>query len=199
MKMQGCLIFETNKKWRPFSWNSLAAPTTQDGSHAIHAGLPAALTVRVEMAESFEELITEVCNLIGVQEPQRLINGESIVLDDVMFSIANHPSIDVYRIYIFVTFGQLPVENRVRVLEEMLKENHSFKGKGPGFTISPATGNVVYALHVFLDQTEAVELVNIFGCLAKSALKWRETFLLDQSARRAGPGSHRPHFIRSAP
>lgn len=177
----------------------LIGPAIHSGWIEGDAGLSAKLIVRVEMALSFEELITGVCNVIGLQEPQRLIDGESIVLDDVMFTIGHHHAMDPNRVNMFVTFGELPAENRVRVMEELLKENHGFKGKGPGFTISPATGNVVYALHVPLDTTEAVGLVNIMGFLAKSAVKWRKTFLLDQPARRAGPGSRRPHFIQSPP
>jgi hypothetical protein len=91
----------------------------------------------MEMAQSFDELITEVCAVIGFKEPQRLIDGEAIFLNDVMFSIIHEQEIDPNRIYIFVTFGQLPQKNRIKVVEELLKENHGFRGKGPGFTISP--------------------------------------------------------------
>jgi hypothetical protein len=153
----------------------------------------------MEMAQSFDELITEVCAVIGFKEPQRLIDGEAIFLNDVMFSIIHEQEIDPNRIYIFVTFGQLPQKNRIKVVEELLKENHGFRGKGPGFTISPVTGKVVYALHIPLDKTEPVAMANIMGSLATSACKWRETFLLDEPASAPGPASRRPHFIQPLP
>jgi hypothetical protein len=141
----------------------------------------------MDMAQCFDELMTKVCRLIGFKEPQRLIDGEAIFLNDVMFSIIHEQGIDPNRIYMFVSFGELPRENRIRVVEELLKENHSFRGKGPGFTISPTTGKVVYALHVPLDKTGPTAFAGIMACLATAAGRWRETFFLDQPASALRP------------
>lgn len=157
-------------------------PATQYGAPDARASSRIHLK-RTEMTLSFEELITDVCALIRFGEPKRLIAGEPLYLNDVMFSIVPEEHIAPGRIFLFASFGDLPRANEIKVLEELLKENHAgFSGEGPGFTISPTTGKVVYSLHVFLSKTNAEELAYRMVYLAQKAREWRDTYFLDRPA-----------------
>jgi hypothetical protein len=148
------------------------------------------------MAQAYAELITEVCELIGFKEAPRLIAGEPIIINDVMFSLIHEEHIDPKRIFLFAGFGEIPGEKRLAILEELLRQNHAgFNGEGPGFTISPTTGKVAYSLHLFLDTITAAELAAKMIYLAEIAHEWRKTHFLDMPASTSS-AARRPHFIQ---
>jgi hypothetical protein len=147
------------------------------------------------MKQTFEQLIAEASKFMGCKEPQRLIAGESLVMNDVGFAFIRHEDTDPDRIFLFASFGKVPIENQAAVLEALLEENHSvFNGHGAAFSISPVTGQVVYAHQVPIANTRPAELAATVRYLITIGTQWRETYFLDKPV--TASGSRRPGFLQ---
>lgn len=132
------------------------------------------------MAKNFEELMAGVCKLLPISEPQRAIAGESIFIEDVMFTLIHDEKINPDRVFLFASFGPVPRQNGAKVLTALMKENHAlFKGDGPGFTVSPTTGKIVYARNLALATLQPADLASKMCFLARKGNEWRETKFLD--------------------
>lgn len=131
------------------------------------------------MTKSFAELMAGVWKLLPIEKPERAIAGEPVFINDVMFTLIHDKGIDPERIFLFASFGDLPRKRAVEALAALLKENHAgAKGDGPGFTVSPTTGKVVYARHVLLKATTSADLADKMCYLAQKANEWRKTYFL---------------------
>ena len=151
------------------------------------------------MAKGFEELMAGVWKLLPIKEPERAIAGEPVFINDVMFTLIHDKDIDAERIFLFVSFGDLPSNKAEDTLAALLKENHTgFRGDGPGFTVSPTTGKVVYARHLLLTATTPADLAGKMCYLAQKANEWRKTYFLSNvpvsSTQRSRLTQSAPHL-----
>lgn len=134
------------------------------------------------MAKSFEELMAGVWKLLPLENPERAIAGEPVFINDVMFTLIHDKDIDPERIFLFASFGDLPRDRAAEVLAALLKENHAgVRGDGPGFTVSPTTGKVVYARHIMLAAAMPADLASKMCYVAQKANEWRKTYFLPEA------------------
>lgn len=133
------------------------------------------------MKHDFMGLIAGLCTLTGLDNPAAHANGAPIEVDDVKFSLIADPAA-AERMFLYATFGAVPKDKAVPVMEALLKLNHAeFAGKGPGFAISPTTGNVVYCKHLDLHGMTPRQLADTMASIAGHANEWRKTFFLDST------------------
>ncbi|HEX7634409.1 MAG TPA: CesT family type III secretion system chaperone [Noviherbaspirillum sp.] len=134
------------------------------------------------MAKSFEELMSGVWKLLPLEKPERAIAGEPVFINDVMFTLIHDKDIDPERIFLFASFGDMPRDRTVEVLAALLKENHvGMMGDGPGFTISPTTGKVVYVRHIMLATATPADFASKMCYVAQKANEWRKTYFLPEA------------------
>ncbi|MFT5590817.1 MAG: hypothetical protein ACI9ZF_003011 [Bradyrhizobium sp.] len=136
------------------------------------------------MKHRFEALVRAFCELENYGQPERLLDGESIELHGVEFSLLYEEDIAVDAMHLRVVFGNAPLKNETAIYRALLKENHAgYCGKGPGFCVSPASGRVLYLLKMSLcDVSPAMLLSTILSSIGK-VKQWRGTYFLTSMTR----------------
>ncbi len=137
------------------------------------------------MEHRFETLVRAFCELENYKQPERLLEGESIELHGVEFSLLYDEDIAVDAMYLRIVFGNAPLKNETAIYRALLKENYAgYCGKGPGFCVSPASGRVLFLLKMPLcDASPAMLLNTILSSIGK-VKQWRSTYFLTSMAHR---------------
>jgi hypothetical protein len=129
------------------------------------------------------ELIDEFCLLRGVEEPQLIVEGGALNVNDVMFSLLHNVQIDEGLLFIYADFGELPLGRELQASVALLEANlFLYSGAAPVFAISAETGRVVMAEHRMLDQLDAQDLSDVLTSMAAKARQWRSDYFLDHSS-----------------
>jgi hypothetical protein len=144
------------------------------------------------MKTEFQKLMTELCALKNMGEPDLFIHGAPFSVNGVEVSLIYNELIDKETMFMYTAFGAAPMDNEAQIYKTLLKQNHiGFCGKGPGFCISPTTGKVGYVLNLRVAEMNADRLASMMTYFADKANEWRSTYFLDQQT----PGTRRPHFV----
>lgn len=139
--------------------------------------------------------MTDLCTLKNLGKAELFIHGAPIDVNGVAVSLIYNELIDQDTMFMYTAFGQAPQENEAQIYKALLKQNHiGFSGNGPGFCISPTTGQVGYVLNLRIGEMSADKVAGIMAFFAGKANEWRSTYFLGQQA----PGSRRPHFVPQA-
>jgi hypothetical protein len=126
----------------------------------------------------FKDLAEELCALLGLDEPQRLMDGEPLDINGIRFSLTFSEEADL--LYIYVDFGLAPPERKAQIYELLLEANTELYPAGfPAFTVSPDTKHVVLACPVPLDGVTAESLHEMLGAFASHAEEWNKHHFLD--------------------
>jgi hypothetical protein len=128
------------------------------------------------MKDRFQQLISEFCDLAGA-DPQKMIKGDAFEMQGVTFAVEYRPKANERVVLVYADFGAVPANNEAYAYYQLLRENHlSFAVKGASFTVSSATGNVVYAEHFDLAKTTAESFGDALLEIAVQAKRWRAEF-----------------------
>lgn len=152
------------------------------------------------MKEKFEQLITRLCSLSGLPSPKRLIDGDPIEIDGVVLSLVYAPKKSPDLLFVYVDYGPAGPDEGGELYHELLQENFLwFPMKGPAFTVSSATGNVVYVEHFHLDRITAEELMKTLDHFVAAAKGFRSTFVRSIPTRPPVARGRHPHFLKNVP
>jgi hypothetical protein len=136
------------------------------------------------MQHCFETLVRAFCEVEKYSQPERLLEGESMELHGVEFSLLYEEDIAVDAMHLRVVFGNAPLKNETAIYRALLKENHAgYCGNGPGFCVSPASGRVVYLLKMSLCDVSPEMLLNTMLTFIGKVKEWRSTYFLTSTAR----------------
>ena len=131
------------------------------------------------MKEQFDALITAFCEAEQLPQPQRFINGESMELHEVEFSFLYEEERDSDAMILRVVFGLAPLKNETAIYELLLRQNHAgFCGNGPGFCVSPASGNVLYLLKIPFAQSTPALLASTMLYFTEKVKQWQTDYFL---------------------
>jgi hypothetical protein len=144
------------------------------------------------MSPSFENVIRNFCLYKALPEPGHLLKGGSVLVNAVEFCFIY----DLHRmpqaLTLCTVFGAAPLQNETAIYRALLSQNHvGHAGKGPGFCISPRTGEVVYLRKMLLEEATPVRLAGTMVYFSEKVREWQTTFFLPQSATR--------RFLRTQP
>lgn len=102
-------------------------------------------------------------------------------VEDVYFYLLEDEDPELDAVCVYCVFGMAPPEKEAEVLRAILQENAAmFLYSGPSFMINAQDGNVLLSHRYSLSVTTPEDLLNVIESLAVEALKWRESFYLDE-------------------
>lgn len=135
------------------------------------------------MKPQFNAIITALCDAEQLLQPQRFIDGESMELHDVEFSFLYDEERDPDTMLLRVVFGHAPLKNETAIYQQLLQQNHvGFSGHGPGFCVSPASGNVLYLLKMPLAQSTPALLASTMLYFTEKVKQWQTDYFLPPSS-----------------
>lgn len=138
----------------------------------------------------YPALVSAFCESLRLERTQGVIEGEPFYVNDVMFTLVHDEPFDDEVMFMFVNFGDLPDEQRARVMAALLTQNLlCFAGRGTGFSISPTSGRVNLCVRLELATLSARWLVAAVKYLSRVALEWRADYFLDEREVNAAASS----------
>jgi len=130
--------------------------------------------------QQYEQLIHQLCNLCQIKGAQGILEGGPVAVNDVVFSLAHHEQVSPDTLLVYCDFGAVEAGREAQAYRALLETNLlMYAGNGPIYTLSPATGRVVFANRYRLGGMDAVMLRSILAHLAAKAMDWRKDQLLD--------------------
>lgn len=132
----------------------------------------------------FEQLVRDFCRLCGMEEPERILQGGPIAVDDVVFSLVYSDAVNPDLCFIYCDFGELPAGKEAPAMKALLEANlYLHTGSGPVFAVSADSGRVVAADHRRVVDVKAADLRGALVKLSEQAKLWRtHHFLKDDGA-----------------
>ncbi|ALU89651.1 hypothetical protein Hrubri_2466 [Herbaspirillum rubrisubalbicans M1] len=130
--------------------------------------------------QHYEQLIQQLCNLCQIKGAQGILEGGPVAVNDVVFSLAHHEQLSPDTLLVYCDFGAVEVGREAQAYRALLETNLlMYAGNGPMYTLSPATGRIVFANRYRLSGMDAVTLRSILAHLAAKAMDWRKDQFLD--------------------
>ena len=149
------------------------------------------------MKKRFEELITGFCTGINMPSPEKMMSGAPFTIDKVVFAVEYKPEIHHNLLFVYADFGPIPKGSEAAVYHDLLRENFlDFLVKNATFSVSSATGNVVYVESFPLEKITVEDFTSTLGRLTNLAKKWRADFINTPRKTVPGANAQRPEFIR---
>lgn len=122
----------------------------------------------------FVELIEAFCAHCGLAEPERILYGGPISVNEVIFSLIHNEDSNPDLLFAYCDFGFAPPGREAETYRMLLETNLSlYDGKSPSFAIAPETGRVVLAASYALGETSGAELGKHLAKIAEQAKAWR--------------------------
>lgn len=136
--------------------------------------------------QNFEDLVKGLCATLGSEMPQLSSDpnepqGLNFEVTGVPIVVAFAPEVRDDRVFVFCRFGAVPESQERAALRRLLEVNFIlFRGNAPVFSIDPTNGEVVFGYEGLLSMLTPEAVVESMERIAEQALKWRETFFLDE-------------------
>ncbi|MBP1313275.1 CesT family type III secretion system chaperone [Herbaspirillum huttiense F1] len=139
--------------------------------------------------QHYEQLIHQLCNLCQIKGAQGILEGGPVAVNDVVFSLAHHEQLSPDTLLVYCDFGAVEAGREAQAYRALLETNLlMYAGNGPIYTLSPATGRVVFANRYRLGGMDAAMLRSILAHLAAKAMDWRKDQFLDPPPARRHHG-----------
>ena len=128
--------------------------------------------------DRYIRLIEEFCRLSKLDQPARIVEGGAVDFDGVPFSLLYSAKINPGALLIYCEFGTPPLGREADAYRILLQMNFSrYDGNGgQTFTLSPATGKILCASRLNLEQAKAQELHDLLAKIAEQAKQWRQEY-----------------------
>lgn len=132
------------------------------------------------MRERFIRLIQDFCALYGMDNPMHVLNGGSIAVNGIVFSLTHMEKSDPDLLYIRCDFGEAPNKRLAEAYQALLEMNlYLYDGTGAAFSISPKTACVLFTKTYRLEALMPQDLQNLLGELVVQVHEWRNHHFLD--------------------
>ncbi len=149
--------------------------------------------------QNFEDLVTGLCATLGAEVPKlsddpREPQGLNFEVSGVPIVVAYAPEVRDDRVFVFCRFGPIPEIQERAAMRRLLEVNFIlFRGNAPVFSIDPTNGEVVFGYEGLLSLLTPEAVVESMERIAEQALKWRDSYFLDEEdpmrmAEAGGPG-----------
>jgi hypothetical protein len=144
------------------------------------------------MQEKFRYLIEGFCKVCGLDNAGRILDGGSIIVNEVTFSLIYSENVNPELLFIYCDFGDPPVGREADAYRALLEANlYLYSGTGPTFSISRETRRVLFADQLRLDKGTPEELHAILLRMADKAHAWRADYFLGKNSKGAARASIR--------
>ncbi|WLH00994.1 CesT family type III secretion system chaperone [Pseudomonas beijingensis] len=127
------------------------------------------------------KLIDQLCALTMIPTPSAFYEQANLSVKDVDFSLKHTPGVGEGDVFIYCSFGPLPVANREAVLQRLLETNlYLLSGAFcPSLSYNRDSEQVILIGHVPLETLTAERLLGLMGGAADMALIWRDGYFFD--------------------
>lgn len=138
------------------------------------------------MKERYEQLIRDFCSAIGFEVADNIIAGSPFEANGVEFALTYDSYATQDKVLIYTDFGPMPAHDNKAIYYTLLEENflHAM-GRAGSFSLSSATGNIVYIESLSLDDANPKTLYENFDRLSKEAKEWRVTHYIGDAAKQS--------------
>ena len=125
--------------------------------------------------QEFARLIEGFCEHCGLDEPERILQGGPVSVDDIVFSLIYSEQVDPDLLFLYTDYGEVPHGREAEVYRALLEMDlHLYTGRGPALTLSSESGRVVRADHCRLAEIKPQTLYAVMVKVAAEAKSWRE-------------------------
>jgi len=153
--------------------------------------------------DRYIRLIEEFCRMSQLDQPARIVEGGAVEIDGISFSLLYSAKINPGALLIYCEFGAPPLGRETDAYRVLLQMNFArYDGKGgQTFTLSPATGKILCAYHLGLEQAKAQDLYDLLAKMAEQAKQWRQDYHMGVQAlsERALHHARRPGRFSNTP
>jgi hypothetical protein len=149
------------------------------------------------MTPAYKHLITEFCKAAGLDSPDHVARGTAIDVDGTFLSLAPEGSGDTGHLLLYADFGAPPDHETQRAHQVLLEQNYLIFPQGGAFTLSPASGNVIYIQRLAIDAYTGQQLANVMAYLAGKATEWRRNRPVAAQGPARAHGSAQPGAART--
>jgi hypothetical protein len=141
----------------------------------------------------FEQLVKDFCKLCNMEEPERILHGGPIAVDDIVFSLVYSETVNPDLLFVYGDFGEVPAGKEAEALRALLEANlYLYTGSGPIFAASVDSKRIVSVEHKRLVDTKATDLRAALVKLADQAKVWRQHHFLGDARKPTGPNPLAP-------
>lgn len=132
------------------------------------------------MAADFKELVTEICRLAEIPNPDRFQDSAEITVDGVRFTMVEGMHKEALQLIFFADFGLAPPgELRSKVLQRLLEMNAGLFGlRSPVLAMDPETEHVVMMGLSPISELKGEVLLQVFAGIASHAKEWQKNYFL---------------------
>lgn len=129
-------------------------------------------------AELFKAVIEGLCNIYKL-DPAPVLEGCTLEMDGVNFSLVHHKESDSPLLTLYCDFGAVPSELEAQVYRKLLEANlTSYTGQGETFCMAP-DGRVIFANNYPLAVLTPEMLAGNMALVSIFAKSWREGYFLN--------------------
>ena len=130
--------------------------------------------------KEFTGLIEGLFTLMALDQPERVIAGDALMINKVAFSLVQSDQIDASLMSIYADFGPIPAQLEARICKVLMEANlYLFIEQGPIFALSADQKNVLCAERRVIGKTTPEDLYELLMRLASKANEWRINYFLD--------------------
>lgn len=141
----------------------------------------------------FDQLVIDLCRLIGYPTPQHLIAGDAVCYEGMNFALASNAESEPDAVLLIADFGSLDIEKKAMLYPLMLKENFMMRGlRNCTFGVCESSDSVVLIDCLSLATTTPDALQARMRSLA------HKTNYFNKQHRRLHPAAYRSNTAQSA-
>lgn len=141
--------------------------------------------------EKYCDVIDQLCEKLGIEDPQTQYELCNMQIDGTGFSLT-YTDQEPNDLVAICNFGEVPENQSAAILRRVLEMNMFLSNsKAPRLAINPDTGHVLMIAKIPLEDLSLKFLIEQLGSYADLAEEWRTTHYLDNT----GQGSVIPPAI----
>lgn len=123
----------------------------------------------------YVQLIEGFCRQCGLDDPERILQGGPIAVDQVVFSLVHSEEVDAGLVFIYADLGDIPHGLEATVHRALLEMNLRIcNGRGPVLALSEDSGRAVRVDHRPIAKTTPEALLSLLQQIAAGAKAWRD-------------------------
>jgi hypothetical protein len=132
--------------------------------------------------EKYYELIDQVCEKLGISDPEPMHNACDIRVSDIPFTLLHGGEVDEDSLYIYCNFGEPPAERKAVMLRLLMQTNLSIFGNNSlNLGVNTHTGRTLQMSRMAISQTTIESLMSVLVSVAAYAHMWRRSYLLSDA------------------
>lgn len=130
--------------------------------------------------EKFERLVRDFCQSVNLDQPEKVMAGEAVIIDQVNISFLYAATTIPDKVFLYFDYGVVPDDRALQVSQALLKQNHAtYAGAGRSFGLTKDAKRVILSDHLDLQSANSELLLNKLRLEIELVKRWRENYFLE--------------------